>query len=50
MQREITTSVDLLDAGGKLLNPGWAKTTNWSYNRDTIPEALLNPCANGITC
>lgn len=42
MQREITTSVDLLDAGGKLLNPGWAKTTNWSYNRDTIPEALLN--------
>ena len=23
MQREITTSVDLLDAGGKLLNPGW---------------------------
>ena len=40
-QREITSTVELLDEKGHLISPGWSRRPLWRYERDRIKASAL---------
>ncbi len=41
MQKEITEKINLLDSGGVISTPGWARRPFWLYNRENIKASPL---------
>ena len=52
-QHEVTRKQPLLNANGRIGEPGWAKQLVWNYNRDwigqSIPKPLWNRCQEEST-